>query len=68
MSKDIVGQVVAYEAGELTEEEAIEFFQQIVDNGLVWTLQGSYGRTAQRLIDAGLVKVKQEENENEDQE
>lgn len=66
MSKDIVGQVVAYESGELSEEEAIEFFQQIVDNGLVWTLQGSYGRTAQRLIDAGLVKLKQEEHENDE--
>jgi len=67
MSKDIVGQVIAYENGELSEEQAIEFFQQIVDNGLVWTLQGSYGRTAQRLIDAGLVKLKTEEHENDEE-
>ncbi len=46
--------IVAYEAGELDEEESIVGFQKLIDSGLVWQLQGSYGRTAKYLIEAGL--------------
>jgi len=35
------------------EEEIIEAFQHLINTGAVWTLQGFYGRTAARLIDAG---------------
>ena len=46
--------IMAYEAGELSEEESIEGFQKLIDSGLVWQLQGSYGRTAKYLIENGL--------------
>ena len=36
-----------------TEEEAIKFFQDLIDTGMAWTLQGNYGRTAKALIKAG---------------
>ncbi len=39
---------------EADEETRIEAWQQIIDSGLVWKLQGFFGRTAQNLIDAGL--------------
>lgn len=52
---DTVGFIIAYEGGELTREEIIDGFQNLVDDGLAWQLQGHYGRTAQALIDAGLV-------------
>jgi hypothetical protein len=52
---DVVDQVVAYEAGELDEEGVIELFQELVNSGLAWKLQGSYGRTAASLLDAGLI-------------
>jgi hypothetical protein len=38
---------------DLTEEEVIEAFQDGIDRGVVWGLQGSYGRMAQTLIDQG---------------
>ena len=50
-----VSQIIAFENGELDEEETITLFQGLVDSGLAWSLQGFYGRTARDLIEAGLV-------------
>lgn len=50
---DQVGQIIAFEQGELGDDEIVELFQNLIDTGLVWKLQGSYGRTAHSLIEAG---------------
>jgi hypothetical protein len=50
-----VDKIIAYESGELSEPDTIALFQELVDSGLAWRLQGSYGRTAAALIGAGLV-------------
>jgi hypothetical protein len=50
---DIVDEIIAYEAGEMNEEETIAFFQKLIDSGMAWQLQGSYGRTANDLIRMG---------------
>ncbi len=52
---DIVSGIIEFENGEMDEEETIEFFQELVDIGMAWTLQGFYGRTATDLINAGMV-------------
>ena len=49
--------LLAFEIGDIDQEETIELFQELVDTGMAWTLQGSYGRTAAQLIEAGLVHV-----------
>ena len=56
MSKtfDTVGFVIDFESGNLSEEDVIEGFQHLINDGTVWQLQGSYGRTAAALIEAGL--------------
>jgi len=46
-------QLIAYEEGRMTEPDVIRLFQRLIDSGLVWQLQGSYGRMAQALIEAG---------------
>lgn len=53
----MVEQIIRYENGEMTEEEVITFFQGLVNTGLAWSLQGHYGRTAQALIEDGLIEV-----------
>lgn len=52
---DIASELDAYEHGELDEDETIALFQTLVDSGLAWQLQGSYGRMAARLIQTGYV-------------
>ena len=45
--------IAAYEEGVLDEEETVDLFQQLIDDGTVWQLQGHYGRTAAVLIASG---------------
>ncbi len=40
---------------ELTKEMFLEAWQHLVDTGLAWQLQGSFGRMAQHLIDEGVI-------------
>ena len=49
-----VSKIIAFEQGGMDQAEVIEFFQGLIDSGLAWQLQGCYGRTARRLIEAGL--------------
>ena len=45
--------IMAFEDGELSDEQVIEGFQHLINTGAVWRLQGSYGRMADELIRAG---------------
>jgi hypothetical protein len=52
---NILDKIMAYEGGEMTMPEAVYFFSELVRTGMAWSLQGSYGRTAMGLIDAGVL-------------
>ena len=54
MSMPSIDFIIRFENGEVEEEEVITEFQNMINSGIVWQLQGFYGRTAARLIDAGL--------------
>lgn len=49
-----IQRIMDYEEGRLSEDEVSELFQELIDCGLCWQLQGHYGRMATALIDAGL--------------
>ncbi|MET8111210.1 DUF7417 domain-containing protein [Streptomyces prasinus] len=51
--KDIVIDLITYEEGQLGDRETLDLFSILVRSGMAWTLQGSYGRTANELIHAG---------------
>lgn len=46
--------IEGFDGEDHTEDEVIDAFQHLIDTGVVWTLQGFYGRNAARLIDLGL--------------
>lgn len=54
-SSELTDKIMQYETGELSDEESIGLFQHLVNTGLAWQLQGSYGRTAKILLDRGLI-------------
>ncbi len=37
-------------------EDQIDAWQELVNTGLVWQLQGWYGRTAEQLITQGIIE------------
>lgn len=47
--------IIQFENGELTQEETIELFRELVRTGLAWILQGSYGRIASEFIKTGVI-------------
>jgi hypothetical protein len=47
--------MMAWEGGEISDEETTELFQELVNTGQAWRLQGMYGRQAQALLDAGYI-------------
>ena len=49
--------IIAFEAGELDEEQTIALFQELCDTGTIYHLQGSYQRVAQQMIQDGLISL-----------
>lgn len=54
-----VAEFDAYETGLMTDGEVVNFFQRLVDFGVIWQLQGSYQRQLKSLVQAELVHLPQ---------
>jgi|TARA_R110000823_G_scaffold219825_2_gene348629 hypothetical protein len=57
MKNDLTQRLISYEKGELDEPSIIQLFQELVDSGLAWNLQGHYGRRAYQLIESGDIET-----------
>ena len=53
-SNDMIGKIIDFECGMMSDDEAIVFFQELIDTGMIGSLQGTYQRTAARLVNMGL--------------
>jgi hypothetical protein len=53
----LIENLMKYENGELNFDESVELFARLIETGLAWTLQGSYGRVARSLIKNGYVDM-----------
>jgi|694.fasta_scaffold42558_8 hypothetical protein len=52
---DLTGKILDFEMGQLSNDQAIDLFAELIKNGMAWTLQGSYGRSAMNLIESGYI-------------
>ena len=52
--------MIEWEEGRLAGEDETRLFQELIDEGIVWSLQGCYGRRAAALINAGLCHPRKE--------
>lgn len=53
---DLDAVMIAEGVEDASVEKQLEAWQKLVDTGLVWKLQGWYGRTATQLIEQGLIQ------------
>jgi hypothetical protein len=53
--KQLTEMITEYESGNLDNDQTIKLFQELYDSGLVWNLQGHYGRLAYQMLEAGLI-------------
>lgn len=51
--KHLIDSIIRFEEGELTDEQIIDLFADLIRTGTAWSLQGQYGRTANSLIEHG---------------
>ncbi len=58
MKRHLTDMIIKYETGELDDLEVIALFQELIDTGMAWSLQGHYGRMAKTLIEAGYCEAK----------
>lgn len=52
---DTVSKIIAFEQDDLGPSGILELFAELIKSGQAWRLQGSYGRMAFDLIEAGMI-------------
>ena len=49
--------IIKYESGEMSQDDIIHFFSELVKTGFISAMQGHYQRTARDLIEGGYISV-----------
>ena len=58
LPQDLVDEIASFEDGTMHNSYIPEFFQMLLDTGVIVHLQGNYHRIAQQLLDVGLIHDK----------
>ena len=53
---DVTNRIIDYECGHLSDAKTLRLFSELIKTGMVWSLQGHYGRTASALIGDGWIE------------
>ena len=59
-----VNYIMDYEGGELDLDGVVSLFSHLIESGLAWSLQGSYGRQARAFIENGFISDTGEVNQD----
>ena len=51
----MIDKIISYESGEMSHDEILDFFAELVETGFINALQGHYQRTAHDLIEQGII-------------
>lgn len=54
---NLVDNIIKYEQGELRGQKVLKLFSYLIKTGMAWSLQGTYGRYAEALIDRGYLSA-----------
>jgi len=52
---EYIDKIIAYESGMLDGAGMVYLFAELIKTKQAWSLQGHYGRMAQRFIDVGII-------------
>lgn len=53
----MINAIIQYESGEMSHDDIIHFFAELVETGFINAMQGHYQRTARDLIEGGYISV-----------
>jgi len=53
-----VGLIMDFEGGEISQDNFLNLFSDLIKSGMCWNLQGFYGRTATNLIENNIIDKK----------
>jgi len=54
---NMINAIIQYESGDMSHDDIIQFFAELVETGLISVMQGHYQRTAQDLIEGDYISI-----------
>ena len=62
MAYDVVGKIMQYETEGLSLQQEAKLYRHLLKTGMIYSLQGTYQRRCQELIDNGTIKLRRPRN------
>ena len=62
MAYDVVGKIMQYETEGLSLQQEAKLYRHLLKTGMIYSLQGTYQRRCQELIDNGTITLRRPRN------